>query len=366
MQTVEIGRNQAGQRMDKFLRKLMPEAGTGFLYKMLRKKNITLNGKQAKGSEILTAGDQISVFFSPETFAKMTGADQTRGEKAAEEYVSAYRSLSGTGISVLYEDGDILVANKPAGLLSQKAEASDVSLNEWLIGYLLERQGFRAEELNTFRPSVCNRLDRNTSGIVFCGKSLAGVQHIGVLLRERRIEKLYRTICLGEMNCEMTLRGYLEKDEARNKAAVTAGRPQAVSAPEALRENPAGKDRRRAVAAGKAAEPQDVPASGVYVETVCRPLAVSMGYTLLEVELVTGKTHQIRAQLAGAGYPLIGDFKYGDGKINRLFQERYGLNHQLLHACEAVFMTGGQERKVRAPYPELFQTILAGLGFRKM
>ncbi|MCM1190922.1 MAG: RluA family pseudouridine synthase [Butyrivibrio sp.] len=356
MQSVTIGRNQAGQRLDKFLRKLMPSAGTGFLYKMLRKKNITLNGKRAEGSEMLALGDTVSLFFSPETFAKMTGetagklwdtfvpgeaAEKTAvpnsGKNHVSEYIHAYRSLSGTGISVLYEDSHILAANKPAGILSQKAGDADISLNEWLIGYLLEKDAFPAEELRTFRPSVCNRLDRNTSGIVLCGKSLAGSQYLSSHIRDRSIRKFYRTICLGELRSESTLRGYLEKDSRENRVTV--------------REN--AQEIR-----GNFGNRQD------YIETVFRPLAVSKGYTLLEVELITGKTHQIRAHLASIGHPLIGDYKYGDAKANRLLKEQYGLTFQLLHACRAylpAFDADSAATMICAPCPENFLKIMEGL-----
>lgn len=364
MQSVTIGNNQAGQRLDKFLHKFMPEAGTGFLYKMLRKKNITLNGKRAEGSEILALGDTVSFFFSPETFSKMTGgwqpsAHDSDGNSAvgrertarrperdmAAEYVDAYRTLSGSGISVLYEDSHILIADKPAGILSQKAEVSDVSLNEWLIGYLLEEKSFPAEELRTFRPSVCNRLDRNTSGIVLCGKSLAGSQYLSSQIKEKCIQKIYRTICVGEISHETTLRGYLKKDSAKNKVIVSG------TTEEDGRANDTGKPY-------KTGHPHD------YIETVYRPLAVSDGYTLLEVQLITGKTHQIRAHLASAGHPLIGDHKYGDKRTNRLLMERYDLQYQLLHAYRVefpVFGADGDTKVVCAPYPRTFLDIMEGL-----
>lgn len=334
MQYVTIGRNQANQRLDKFLRRLMPEAGTGFLYRMLRKKNITLNGKRAEGSEILAAGDRVTFFFSQETFDKMTGEKaDSNPEAETAAYVQAYRGLSGSGISVLYEDSDILIAGKPAGVLTQKAKASDFSLNEWLIGYLLEKKALSREELRAFKPSVCNRLDRNTSGIVLCGKSLAGSRYLSCGIRERSIRKFYRTICAGKIRQENTLRGYLTKDSAGNR--VTVG-----------------------------AEGQD------YVETVYRPLSVSGGYTLLEVELITGRSHQIRAHLASIGHPLIGDYKYGDRQNNRFLKERYGLQYQLLHAYRAEFpnrASGGPAvsgRVICAPYPDEFLNIAEALNLQ--
>lgn len=368
MQSVTIERNQAGQRLDKFLRKLMPAAGTGFLYKMLRKKNITLNGKRAEGGEILTVGDNLSFFFSLETFAKMTGRGTGEAQPSQEpgrdleasrapavEYIRAYHTLSGSGISVLYEDDDLLIANKPAGVLTQKASASDISLNEWLIGYLLEKGSISPEELYTFKPSVCNRLDRNTSGIVLCGKSLAGSQYLSCCIREKRLRKIYRTVCVGEISKELTLRGYLKKDPLKNKVQINLKTPSAENA-------------------------LNAEASQNYIETICRPLAVSGGYTLLEVNLITGKTHQIRAHLAGIGHPLIGDAKYGDPKVNRYFRERFNLQYQLLHAYRAELpdmenadMEDADAAAVDAesaktwktflaPYPRIFLEITKKLG----
>ena len=127
MQLLTIGKNQAGQRLDKFLKKALPNAGTGFLYKMLRKKNITLNGKKAEGKEILAQGDEVKCFFSEETYASLSGAGAAED---TSDYRKAYRSLK--DISVLYEDENILLLNKPAGVLTQKAKPEDLSLNEWL------------------------------------------------------------------------------------------------------------------------------------------------------------------------------------------------------------------------------------------
>lgn len=335
MRSVTIGTNQANQRLDKFLRKLMPGAGNGFLYKMLRKKNITLNGKRAEGNEILALGDTVSFFLSEETFEKMTvSGDTALGSGTVQEYLQAYHALSKTGISVLYEDSDILIADKPPGILSQKAEASDISLNEWLIGYLLEEEGFPGEELRTFKPSVCNRLDRNTSGIVLCGKSLSGSRYLSGCIRERTIRKFYRTVCAGEIRQETALCGYLQKDSSKNKVNIIQ------KAASGERFGGEGRD---------------------FIETFFRPLASSGGYTLLEVELITGKTHQIRAHLASVGHPLIGDHKYGDRRINKLMKERFGLQYQLLHACRVEF-PGAGGKVICAPYPGQFLKIAEGLS----
>ena len=180
MRTFTIGANEAGQRFDKYLHKLLPEAGNSFLYKMLRKKNITLNNGKAQGNELLNSGDTVNIFFAEETFLKFAGnhAPEQDGQDngVVTEYRKAYETLNSHKRKpvVLLETPDFLLADKPAGILTQKSVPEDSSMNEWLIGYLLETGAITAKQLATFHPSVCNRLDRNTSGLVLCGKSLAG------------------------------------------------------------------------------------------------------------------------------------------------------------------------------------------------
>ena len=223
MRKFVITRQEEGRRFDKYLKKLLPQASSGFLYKMLRKKNITLNEKKAAGSEVVAAGDTVELFFSEETFSKFSGklSDEDRGERtgAADlSYRRAFRRLE--GISVVYEDDNILVLNKPAGVLSQKAERGDVSLNEWMIGYLLEKGEMTEEELSRFRPSVCNRLDRNTSGLVLCGKNVRGSRFLSEILRNRSLHKYYLTCAQGRIERELVLDGYLRKEEERNRSEV--------------------------------------------------------------------------------------------------------------------------------------------------
>lgn len=333
MQLLTIGKNQAGQRLDKFLKKALPGAGTGFLYKMLRKKNITLNGKKAEGKEILAQGDEIKCFFSDETYAALSGEQSMED---TSDYRKAYHSLK--GISILYEDDNILLLNKPAGVLTQKAKPEDLSLNEWLIGHLLETNAITEKELTTFHPSVCNRLDRNTSGIVLCGKTLSGSQDLSRVIKDRTVKKYYQTICKGKILQESTLEGYLCKDERTNTVQVFSKKPQTK---------------------------EDTS----YIKTIYTPNAVAGDFTLLTVELVTGKTHQIRAHLASIGHPLLGDTKYGDPRQNREMQSRFSLHHQLLHAGKICFpdKETGALSKVSgktfiAPVPTKFATILQALN----
>lgn len=334
MQEVEIKTNQAGQRLDKFLHKVLPEAGTGFLYKMLRKKNITLNGRKAEGSELLQMGDKVSFFFSEETFQKFSGG-KTYGQSEVEadsfsEYRRAYERLK--EIQIIYEDEQILIADKPAGILTQKAKPEDLSLNEWLIGYLLHQSPDWEQELATFKPSVCNRLDRNTSGLVLCGKSLLGSQSLSRWIKERSLRKYYRTVCIGRIEKPMELEGVLRKDPSTNKVTVTQA--------------PAGTSE----------------ADRIHTRIV--PIGGNEKYTYLEVELITGKTHQIRAHLASVGHALIGDRKYGVDRVNGFFQKKYQLNAQLLHAYRVEFpavedprLKAVSEAVYLAPLPKLFGQI---------
>ena len=302
-----IEENEAGQRFDKYLAKLLREAPKSFFYKMLRKKNITLNGKKATGNEKLLKGDTIKLFLSDETFDKFAGSSQ-----AARAYCE---------LDIVYEDPDIIIINKPAGMLSQPADDGEPSLVEYLTGYLLKKGDLTEEQLKTFRPSVCNRLDRNTSGMVCAGKSLAGLQFLSRIFHDRTLHKYYICLTKGKIEKPDHIRGYLHKDKKTNKVIVSR---------------------------------QEFKDS-LPIETKYRPLGSNGKITLLEVELITGRTHQIRAHLAGTGHPLLGDTKYGDSEFNKQYI-RHGVRHQLLHAYRLVIPETDQT--FVAPAPELFCKII--------
>ena len=160
MISTRITTNEAGQRFDKYLKKLLKDAPDSFIYKMLRKKNIVLNGKKAYGKERLCLDDEVKLFLADGTFEKF-GGKSAYCPFDITPYEQAYHELN--DLSIIYEDDNILIVNKPAGILSQKSKPEDVSINEWLTGYLLFSKCITAETLSTFKPSVCNRLDRNTS-----------------------------------------------------------------------------------------------------------------------------------------------------------------------------------------------------------
>lgn len=338
MKQLQVTGREAKQRLDKYLKRYLPEMGTSFLYKMLRKKNITLNGKKATGSELLQEGDTIQCFFSDETYAKFSG--NTGGENAVSnigktvvdgfvhsdqnnsitEYYKAYETLK--GITVLYEDEHLLLLNKPAGILSQKAQKDDLSLNEWMLGYLLHNQKITESGLRLFKPSVCNRLDRNTSGLVICGKSLIGSREISRLLKNRTLQKYYRTYVHGRMEGEAVLTAYHKKDKKKNQAEILFE-----------------------ISQSKINEYDSIVTSYRTIES-------GKNVSYLEIELITGKTHQIRAHLAALGHPIVGDPKYGPGdKTNK---------HQLLHAYRVIFPDMEEElsylsgKEFLCPEPDAF------------
>lgn len=322
MISYRIGANEAGQRFDKYLRKLLREAPSGFIYKMLRKKNIVLNGRKSDGSRILAAGDEVRLFLADDTLQKFMGRSLDAGEGTDRENLS--HSYPYHPLDVIYEDEDWLMVNKPAGILSQKAAPEDISMNEWIIGYLLHTGCLTPEQLVTFKPSVCNRLDRNTSGLLAAGKTLQGLQSLSEVFRERTVQKHYRCLAAGRVTESMHLRGYLSKDERTNRVTLTA----------------------------------EACVNARPIETELTPLTIYRDATLLSVHLITGRTHQIRAHLASIGHPILGDSKYGDRNLNIKWQRRADIRRQLLHAYSLTLPDG---RRITAELPEDFNRALREL-----
>ena len=336
MKEITITTLEEGQRLDRVLQKYLSKATPGFLYKMLRKKNITLNGHKADGKEKLGQGDVIRIYFAEETLEKFTSEDRL-----------SPGAWPVTSLEIVYEDEQVLLVNKPAGMLSQKSEPDDVSLNEYAIGYLLASGAIRTENLSSFRPSVCNRLDRNTSGIVAVGKTTAALQELSRMFRERSIHKYYQALVLGNVEEARTIEAMLVKDESANQVKVypcPAGVPSGEAIPSA--------------GAGHLIRTRYVPAGHRTDGDMQHAL------TLLEIELITGRTHQIRAHLASTGHPIVGDPKYGSRRRNEYFAREYGLRRQLLHAGRIAFTKEDGAlgylcgREFTAKLPEDFRLIL--------
>lgn len=329
MKLLTVSEQDAGQRLDKYLNRYLAQAPKGFLYKMMRKKNITLNERKCEGPEKLLAGDAIRLFFSEETLKKFQG--KSLSEAAAAESWDPKR--------ILYEDEHILLFNKPAGMLSQKAKESDVSAVEYVLAYLRETGSLTGEAYLRFHPSVCNRLDRNTSGLLIVGKSMAGLQAMSSLLKDRSLHKDYLCFVIGHIRESRHIRGWLCKEESKNQVRIF-----------------------------KEERPGSLP-----VETWYTPLSVQgdgdTKRTLLQVRLVTGRSHQIRAHLASIGCPVIGDYKYGDRRINDFYKRELGISHQLLHAWRLRLKTVEgtlsylSNREFTAPEPESFERVRQMQGF---
>lgn len=319
MKSFLVSQNEAGQRLDKLLAKYMDTAPKSFFYKMLRKKNIILNGKKAEGSEKVAEGDEIRLFLSDETIAGFqsgkkagTGTDTSRQPAGNAECIGKQKISLLKEHEIVYEGKHLLIVNKPAGELSQKAKKEDISINERIVEYLKITQNIG---LDSFTPGVCNRLDRNTTGLIIAGKSLAGLQEMAELLKKRTVHKYYLCIVAGKAEKRRHLSGYLKKEESTNRVQV-------VSEEELKKRNLSPKEYDR-------------------IETELIPLVTNGGSTLLAIQLITGKTHQIRAHLASIGLPLLGDTKYGaeagndkSSSIERLnnLNRALHLRYQLLHA----------------------------------
>lgn len=262
MRQITINENDAGQRLDKFLTKLMPGIPQSMLYKSLRKSCVRVNGKHIKdGAYRLTAGDIMTLYFKDEFFPSTP--------KKIEK--------SDVRLNVVYEDDNILIVNKPAGLV---CHADENGTRGTLIGavkaYLYEHGEYDPAAERTFSPALCNRLDRNTEGLVIAAKNAAALRAVNEKIRERQIQKLYLCAADGIFDKKSdTLVSYITRDEKRSSVS---DRPSENS-----------KE----------------------IITRYTVLAESGNQSLVEVELLTGRTHQIRAQLSAIGHPLSGDKKYG-------------------------------------------------------
>ncbi len=322
MKKITICPNDAGQRLDRFLRKYMRNASLGYIYKCIR-KDVKVNGKRKDSSYMLCDGDEITLYVPDEALAEMIGE--------AEERQAAVKPLS-----IVYEDENILIANKPFGLLTHgdSVEKKDHLANR-VKDYLIAKGEYDPRSEKVFAPAPANRLDRNTTGLVVFGKNASSLRELNRLIRSGEIGKFYLTIVCGELKEELRLSGGLVKDESANRVTIVS-------------EDRAAK----------------------HIETVARPIKALSGVTLVEVELLTGRTHQIRAHLASVGYPVAGDAKYATGRavrINRYIKDKFGAGTQLLHSTRLVFGECGEPlgylsgRSFEEGPPKFFTEVVHGL-----
>lgn len=315
MVNIEIGKNEQKQRLDKFLRKYLGNASLSYIYKAIR-KDVKVNGRRAKEDTMLELGDVITLYISDEELSALTRT--RRSTRVKRQF------------KVAYEDDNIIVVEKPFGLLTHgdRTEKKNHLANQ-VVDYLIEKGDYNPRLERTFTPASVNRLDRNTTGLVLFGKTNEALQTLNRMIREKdKVNKYYMTIVKGRVKGELHLRDRMVKDERTNKVRV-------------LSMDEEGRD----------------------METIVRPIETGRDLTLVEVELITGRTHQIRAHLAKAGHPVIGDVKYGDRKVNEMVRRRFNLNTQLLHAYKLTFRgcTGALEYlndlEITADLPEDFANI---------
>lgn len=290
MREIIIDKNESEQRLDRFLKKYLAEAPQGFVYKMIRKKNIKVNDAKAQPETTIYEGDKIQLYLSEETIDKFIAKKEEIKSKLVP--------------NIIYEDDNIILINKPVGILSHGASKEfEENIVDSMISYLIEKGEFVPRIQKTFTPSICNRLDRNTSGIIIGAKNYQSLKAINEAIKNGKVRKFYKTIVKGNIKKEFTAEGYLSKDEDKNRVTIH----------------------------------EDDSEGSKKIITVIKPLINKNGYSLLEIELITGRTHQIRGHLSSLGYPVIGDRKYGNREVNKKFNEKYSLNNQWLHGYKIEF-----------------------------
>lgn len=300
MKQFEITKENEGQRFDKFLSRILSNGGMSFIYKMLRKKNFTLNDKKATGKEILKEFDVVKLYISDETYDKFK-TDINNVPKSLEKNKGKVKR-NDFCLDIVYEDENIILVNKPEGILSQKATKDDISINEYILDYLFRSDKLSADKLTNYKPSVINRLDRNTTGIIIGAKTLKAARVLSDALKNRTIHKFYKCIVHGKFEGDGTYKAYLQKNVDINKVLISEEK--------------------------KSAQDELIETDYKLIE-----YDESRDTSLLEVNLITGKSHQIRAHLAYLGFPIVGDRKYGASELNKRFSAR----NQLLHAYKIVF-----------------------------
>lgn len=286
MRKIIINKNDEGRRLDRFLKIYFEKAPLSFIYKNLRKKNIKVNGKKAKPEDILSDGDEIKLFLAEETIEKFKkDIRKSKNSKLPD---------------ILYEDDNIILVKKPINMLTHNdAKGYQDNALDRMVDYLIAKGDYNPRLEKSFRPAFVNRLDRNTSGILIGAKNLKSLQDLNKAIKNREIKKLYVTLVAGEVKKDFDVDINLKK--TGNNVMKKASRDE-----------------------------------GKRALTKFRVLKSNKDYSLLSVNLITGRTHQIRASLKEEGLALVGDRKYGNPRLNKAFRER-GLDSQFLHNYAIVF-----------------------------
>ena len=291
---IEIGTNEAGQRLDKFLRKYLKDVPLSAIFKAMRKGDIRVNGSKQKENYKLELDDVIEIRYI-----------QSKKENKKDNFIK----VDARSIMITYEDDNIVIVEKwPGVLVHPDQKGAEPSLTDYVLSYLNEKGDYIPERELTFTPAPCNRLDRNTSGVVVFGKNFEALRGVNEMIRDGKVKKYYQALVKGRIK-DGLYKGYISKDENENISKVYDS---------------------------KAPNTKEI---SMEVKTI----QSNGAFSLLEIDLITGRSHQIRAHLSHLGNPIIGDFKYGDKKINSYFDNKFGLNYQFLYAYKLIFK-GGEGR----------------------
>ena len=282
-----VKKEESGQTLEKYVKKVLNHAPMSFIYKLFRKKDVKINGHWQDKKYLINEGEEIKIFVTDEQL---------------EEFKSQRDIKASSDISswIIYEDDNVLLINKPRGILVQKDSSGDEALDEMVLLYLSNKGEYDHNSVSAYKPAPAHRLDRNTAGIVVFGKNITALRELADLLNDKnKVSKRYLALVKGEIDKDGEINAPLEKNAKNGRVYVNEnGKPSL---------------------------------------TRYKVLKHLNGYTLLEVELLTGRTHQIRVHMAYINHPVIGDSKYGDFALNKEIEDKYNFKNQFLVAYQLYF-----------------------------